>query len=218
MDVQEALMTTRAIRRYTDEPVTDEEVNTCLRAAVQAPNGGNMQAWQFLIVRDADVKARLGEIYARSWGRYEGAVLKALGEPRTERGKEAREKMLKSSRYLAANIGQAPVLAAFLMPGASMSLSDEQGEMDTGHPYGSIFPAVQNFMLAARGLGVGTALTTVYRIHQNEVREVLAVPGHYEVVALVPMGRPKGSFGVAPRRPFEEVTHWDRFGNKRSAE
>jgi nitroreductase len=87
--------------------------------------------------------------------------------------------------------------------------------MDTGSALGSIFPAIQNFMLAARGLGIGTALTTVYRIYEDDLRKLLDIPEHYEVVALIPMGRPRGKFGVAPRRPVEKVTHWDRFGNKR---
>jgi nitroreductase len=78
-----------------------------------------------------------------------------------------------------------------------------------------VFPAVQNFILAARGLGIGTTLTSVYRIHQDEVRAVCDIPENFEVVAILPMGRPKGRFGVAPRRPAEAVTHWDRFGNRR---
>jgi nitroreductase len=78
-----------------------------------------------------------------------------------------------------------------------------------------VFPAVQNFILAARGFGIGTTLTCVYRIHQEEVRKLCDIPESFEIVAILPMGRPKGRFGVAPRRPAEAVTHWDRFGNKR---
>jgi nitroreductase len=123
--------------------------------------------------------------------------------------------MMRSSRHLAETIGEAPALVAILMPNISMTLQDEEGPLDVGTPFASVYPAVQNFMLAARGLGIGTTLTTVYRVYQQEVREILGIPEHYEVVALVPMGRPKGSFGVAPRRPVETVTHWDRFGEKR---
>jgi nitroreductase len=74
---------------------------------------------------------------------------------------------------------------------------------------------VQNFCLAARSFGIGTTLTTVYRIYQDELRDVLGIPDRYEVVALVPMGRPVGRFGVAARRRVERSTHWDRFGSKR---
>ena len=97
-----------------------------------------------------------------------------------------------------------------------MTLEDEQGPLDVGTPYASVYPAVQNLMLAARGLGIGTTLTTVYRIYQDEVRTLWGVPPRYEIVALLPMGRPaRGRFAVGWRRPPEQVTHWDRFGNRR---
>jgi nitroreductase len=215
VELIEGIMTTRAIRRYTDEPVSDEEIMTCLRAAVQAPSGGNVQPWQFLVIRDPELKRKVGAIYKRAWARYEPAVFQAMPAPQTEEGRKSRDRILGASRYLAENIGVAPGLVAFLMPNISLTLSDAEGEMDTGSALGSIFPAIQNFMLAARGLGIGTALTTVYRIYQDELRKLLEIPERYEVVALVPMGRPRGKFGVAPRRPVEKVTHWDRFGNKR---
>jgi nitroreductase len=101
-----------------------------------------------------------------------------------------------------------------LMPNISMTLQDEQGALDVGTPFASVYPAVQNLMLAARALGIGTTLTTVYRIYQDEVRQVCGVPERYEVVALIPMGRPLKPFRVGRRRPVEDVTHWNRFGNK----
>ena len=214
MELIDGIMTTRAIRRYTDEPVTEQEILTCLRAAVQAPSGGNIQAWQFLVITDLELKRKVGEIYKRAWDRYEPAVLRSMPEPRTDEGRQTRDRMLRSSRHLAANIGSAPGLVAFLMPNISMTLEDDQGPMDTGSAGGSVFPAIQNFMLAARALGIGTALTTVYRIYQDDLRQLLEIPDRYEVIALVPMGRPRGKFGVAPRRPVEKVTHWDRFGQK----
>jgi nitroreductase len=134
---------------------------------------------------------------------------------RDETGAKRLARILDSSQHLADHFGEAPALVAFLMPNISMTLSDEQGDMDTGTPFASVFPAVQNFMLAARGLGIGTTLTSVYRIYQDEVRNLCGIPENFEIVAIVPMGRPRGRFGVAPRRPAEAVTHWDRFGNKR---
>jgi nitroreductase len=78
-----------------------------------------------------------------------------------------------------------------------------------------VYPAVQNFCLAARSLGIGTALTTVVRIYTAELLEALGVPeGRFEIAALVPMGRPRGSFGVAPRKPAEKVTHWNAWGRR----
>ena len=89
----------------------------------------------------------------------------------------------------------------FLMPNISMTLQDDGGALDVGTPFASVYPAVQNFMLAARGLGIGTTLTTVYRIYQDEVRGICAIPDRYEVVALIPMGRPAKPFRVGRRRP-----------------
>jgi nitroreductase len=217
MELMEAIMTLRAIRRFTDEPVTDEEISTCLKAAVQAPSGGNIQPWQFLVIRDPELKRAVGDIYLRAWSRYRPAVQKVMPPPRDEQGAKRLERIIASSQHLADHFGESPALVAFLMPNISMTLSDEQGPMDTGTPYASVFPAVQNFMLAARSLGIGTTLTSVYRIYQDELRKLCDIPENFEVVAIVPMGRPKGRFGVAPRRPAEAVTHWDRFGNKRKA-
>lgn len=215
MDLYEGIRTTRAIRRFTDEPVTEDEIQHCLRAAIQAPNGGNIQPWQFLVITDAGVRTKLGDIYRRAYDRYEPAVAAATPPPRSDAEAATRVRTRNASRYLADHIGSAPALVAFLMPNISMTLHDTDGELDIGTPFASVYPAVQNFILAARGLGIGSTLTTVYRIYQDEVRALCAIPERYEIVALVPMGRPRGSFGVAPRRPVETVTHWNTFGSRR---
>jgi nitroreductase len=211
----DAVMTLRAIRRFTDEPVTEDEITSCLDAAQQAPSGGNIQPWQFLVLTDAETKRAVGDIYRRAYDRYEPLVVKAMPPPRSEEESARRERILASSRHLAEHIGEAPALVAFLMPKISMTLQDEQGPLDVGTPYASVYPAVQNFMLAARNLGIGTTLTTVYRVYQDEFRALCGIPENYEIVALVPMGRPRGKFGVAGRRPAASVTHWGRFGEKR---
>jgi nitroreductase len=215
MDLFEAMMTTRAIRRFTDEPISDEELWTCLSAAVQAPSGGNSQPWRFLIVTDPEIRRGIGEVYARAWARYHPAVMKVTPPARSESGAQQGERMLSSAAHLADHIGEAPAMALVLMPAAQGGLRDDGGELDIGTPFASIFPAVQNFMLAARGLGIGTTLTTLYRIYQDDVRKLCDIPQDFEVVALLPMGRPRGKFGVAPRRPAQKVTYWNRFGEHR---
>ncbi|PFG74661.1 nitroreductase family protein [Tepidiforma thermophila] len=215
MDLIDGIMTLRAIRRYTPEPVTDDEVLTCLRAARQAPSGGNIQPWQFLVVRDAATREALGEIYRRAYDRYEPAMLAATPPLRDEAEAERHRRTVASARHLAEHFAEAPVAVLFLMPNISMTLRDAEGPLDVGSPYASVYPAVQNFMLAARALGIGTTLTTVIRIYQDEVRQLLGIPDRYEIAALVPMGRPRGRFGVAPRKPLGAVTHWERFGNRR---
>lgn len=215
MELYEALMTTRAMRRYTDEDVTDAEIEHCLRAAVQGPSGGNIQPWQFLVVRDPALRTVLGDIYRRSYDRYEAALLAVLPPFRSEDDELSFRRTLAASRHLADHLGDAPAIVLVLMPGISMTLTDDEGELDVGTPYASVYPAVQNLMLAARGLGIGSTLTTVYRINQDEVRTACAIPDRYEVVGMIPLGRPRGKFGQARRRPAETLTSWDRFGEKR---
>ncbi len=217
MELFEGLMTTRAMRRYSDEPVTEEEIVICLRAALQAPSGGNIQPWQFLVVTDPEKRERLGEIYRRAYTRYEAAMLPTVPPFRDEQQKAGFDRTVAASRHLAEHMGTAPVILLFLMPSITMTLSDEGGELDVGTPYASLYPAVQNFMLAARGLGLGTALTTVHRIYQDEVRALCEIPDRFEIPALVPVGRPTGKFGVAPRKPLEKLTHWNTYGNRRDS-
>ena len=215
MDLFEAIETTRAVRRFTDAPVSDEEILTCIRAATQAPSGGNIQPWQFVVVKDPQTKRAVGDVYRRAYNRYEPALLRSLPPFRSEDDQARFERMRRASRHLADQMGEAPALVLVLMPNISMTLQDEQGPLDVGTPFASVYPAVQNFMLAARGLGIGTTLTTAYRIYQHEVRTICQIPERYEIVALIPMGRPQRKFTVGRRRPAEQLTHWDRFGNKR---
>src|SRR5947199_10688063 len=122
MDVFEALETTRAIRRFSDTPVSDEEIMTCIRAATQAPSGGNIQPWQFLVVTDRETKRAIGDVYRRAYGRYEPALLAARPPARSPEDEEAFGRMLRSSRHLAEHMGEAPALVLFLMPNISMAL------------------------------------------------------------------------------------------------
>lgn len=216
MELFEALMTTRAIRRFTAEDVTEAEIEHCLRAAVQGPSGGNIQPWQFLVVREPSARAEIGAVYRRCYERYERALLAVLPPFRSDDDETSFRRTLGASRHLAENLGSAPALVLVLMPSMSMTLRDDDGEIDVGTPYASVYPAVQNLMLAARGLGIGSTLTTVYRIDQQAVRQICAIPERFELVALVPLGRPQGRFGVARRRPAETLTSWERFGEKRA--
>ena len=215
MDLLDGLMTTRAIRRYTDEPVTEDEILTCLRAAVQAPSGGNIQPYQFVVVTEQAIKRDLGEVYRRGYWRYVPARDRARPAPRSAEDADRITRMERSAHELADAMGGAPALVLVLMPRISMTLTDEAGAIDVGAVEASVYPAVQNFMLAARALGIGTVLTTAIRVHQQEARALLGIPDRYEIAALIPMGRPRGRFGVAPRRPAESLTHWNRWGARR---
>jgi nitroreductase len=210
-------MTMRAMRRYTDEPVSDEDIWACLQAAVQAPSGGNIQPYQFLVVTDPDTRATLGEIYLRAWKRYMPAVIAATPPFKDEAAEMRHARNMAMSDELAHRLGDVPVHVLVLVPRISMTLQDDDGAMDVGTVYASVYPAVQNFMLAARARGLGTVLTTVYKIHEDEVLAACGIPDRYEVAALLPLGHPTGKWGVAARRPAASLTSWERFGERRPA-
>lgn len=216
VELEDALLTTRAMRRFTDEPVSEEDIRFCLRAAVQGPSGGNIQPYQFLVVTEPDIRAELGRIYLKAWNRYEPAVAAITPPAKDAKAAERHARNVKASDELAHNLGSVPVHVLVLMPKISMVVTDDEGDMDVGPTYASVYPAVQNLILAARARGLGTVLTTVYKVYEDEVRAACGIPDRYEVAALLPLGHPKGSWGVAPRRPAESLTSWNRFGEKRT--
>ncbi len=221
IDAIEAITTTRAIRRYTSQPVSDTDIETCLRAAQQAPSGGNVQPQQYVVVTDPELRAELGRWYQASFDRYEKSLPAPTDFPdQAQAASWARTR--DASRHLADHLADVPVIVLFLQPIIAWGSVDADGPMDIGRLDASVYPAVQNFCVAARSLGLGTALTTVIRIHAAEVLAALGVPSNadgsarYEIAALVPVGYPVGHFGVAPRKPATAVTHWNSWKNKRS--
>src|SRR2546425_11701089 len=98
MDLFEALETTRSVRRFTDAPVSDDEIMTCIRAATQAPSGGNIQPWQFLVVRDAEAKRAIADVYRRAYGRYEPALPRVPPPPRSAEGEASFPRMGRAAR------------------------------------------------------------------------------------------------------------------------
>lgn len=198
MDIFEAIYSTRAMRRLKPDPVDEELIWKVLDAAIRAPNGGNVQPWAFVVVTDPEKKAKIGEWYLDGWE-------KSYGPRRPDPAADSPfARTFRSADHLARNIADVPVLIF-----ACVEASRTASVSGTG---ANIFPAVQNLMLAARALGLGTTLTTLHRMHETEVRQLLGVPDGYETLCMIPMGWPKGKFGAGPRRPVEEVTHWETWG------
>jgi nitroreductase len=200
MDIFEAIYTLRAMRRLKTDPVSDGLVWKVLDAAIRAPSGGNLQPWRFVVVTDAAKKKKIGEWYLDGWNKMYGP---RRDVPITD---PAAARTFKSADHLANHIAEAPVMI-FATVMSNMASVSGAGP--------NIFPAVQNLMLAARALGLGTTLTTLHKHHDADVKELLGIPDGVETMALIPMGWPKGNFGTGPRRPVEEVTHWDAWGSKR---
>jgi nitroreductase len=203
MDFFDTVTTQRAMRRLKPDPIPEAALRQIMDAAICAPSGGNRQGWSFLVVRDAALRARLGELYRECWGEliklpyYAGA---AKDPPDSPTGK-----MLASARHLGEHLGEAPVLIlACIAMDASVAPSVTTGS--------SVYPAVQNIMLAARALGIGSCLTTIHRYRDAQVKELLGIPPNIETAALIPLGYPLGKFGRPPRRPLGEVAFADHWG------
>lgn len=215
MELDDAIMTLRSMRRLTnDPPVTEEEIEHCLRAAVQAPSGGNVQPWQFVVLMDEDQRARVAEVYQRACARYLAAIDAARPPSDDEEAEKSWQRSVGLTQHLADNLAETPIVLFVLTPYPN-TLADDEGPIDIGGLEASIFPAVQNFLLAARGLGLGTTLTTLVKVYEDEIKEICGIKAHHELVALVPVGRPLGTFGTPPRKPAEKVTSWDTYGNRR---
>lgn len=200
-DVFEVIATTRAIRRLKPDPVPLEYIHTVLWAATRAPSGSNRQPWRFIVIDDPEKKRQLQELYFRGWQRYLNETIGGATR-RRERTPEERasiERTLKAAEYLARHLDEVPVLI----------LACTVGEPGSG---GSIFPALQNLMLAARALGLGSSLTTLLRHHPEDVRRILDLPDHVHYVALIPIGWPLGRFGSGPRKPVEAVAYLNTWG------
>ncbi len=212
----DGIMTLRALRRLKPDPIDVKTIWKILAAGNQAPSGGNIQPWQFLVVDDPGVKAPLGDMYRTAYARYEAALLPGRRPGKTEADDRAWQRTIDASRHLAENFHEAPIIVFVLGANIDLTITDEHGPLDIGSVLGSIFPSVQNLMLAARSFGIGCALTTVLRIDQAATKELLGVPERWQVIAAIPMGYPEGKFGVAPRKPVERVTHWNHFGELRT--
>jgi nitroreductase len=209
MTPDELLTTTRTVRKRLDltRPVPPELVRECLEIALQAPSGGNRQHWHWVVVTDADVRARIGELYKRSALAYFASRSSAgsLFADDPERASIQR-RVGDSSEYLAEHMGEVPVLVIPCLRAPALPEGNQAGL------WGSLLPAVWNFMLAARARGLGTAWTTLHLTYEREVAEILGLPDDIRQGALVPTAYYTGeTFRPAPRQPLDEVLHLDRW-------
>jgi nitroreductase len=208
MDFFDVVTTQRAMRRLKPDAIPDDIVRRIMDAAICAPSGGNRQNWSFVVVRDPAKRARLGELYREAWGELMKVPYYASASQ--EPASSPAGKMLASARHLGEHLGEAPVIVlacVALDPGVKANLT-------TG---ASIYPAVQNIMLAARALGIGSCITTIHRFRDAQVKELLGIPAEIETAALIPLGYPLGKFGRPPRLPLSEVAFADRWGRALSS-
>ena len=204
------LTTTRSVRKRLDleAPVDLDEIQECIGIACQAPTGGNVQDWRWIVVTDEAKRAKLAELYNRAAGPY----FKANHENIEARGITDMDAILSSAEHLAEVLHRVPV---HIIP-CILGRPEGQDTFSLASWYGRIFPAVWNLNLALHTRGYGTTLTTLHLPFEKEAAELLGIPATVHQVALLPVARFTGTaFKPGRRRPVEEITYWDGWKSPR---
>jgi len=219
----EAIYTARALRRLKADPVPEELITRILDAAIRAPSGGNAQNWSFVVVREESQRRRLGAVYRKASDEV-AEIYAARGRP-PHLTEEQYRRLMDGGQYLWDHLGDAPVLLVPCLTKRDMppreALPQAVAARYAAHlAYqeqirgASIYPAVQNIILACRALGLGTLITTNHILYENEVRDILGLPNDVFTFALMPIGYPIGKYGPLSRRPVADVAFADRWGSK----
>ena len=220
LGVFEAIHTARALRRLKPDPVPEELITRILDGAIRAPSAGNAQNWAFIVVRDPAQRRKLGDIYRKA-SDVAAAFYTARGRPPHLSEDEFR-RLMTSGAHLWAHMGDAPVILVpcltvrelpprEALPPHIQALYANELRYQEQIRGSSIYPAVQNIILACRALGLGTTITTNHIRFEDEVRDVLGLPTEMWTFALMPIGFPIGKFGPVARRPVAEVAYADRW-------
>lgn len=191
----EALYSTRALRRYKPDPVPDEVLFQVIDAAIRAPAGGNAQIWHFLIVRDAEKRRKIGELYLKTWESYGKQFLE--NPEAIEKLPRQMQMVVRSTDHLARHFAEAPVHLFVCGP--------EQSQ-------GTVYPAMQNVLLACRALGLGSVITMFHRPYPKELQALLGIPEGQVAHGLLPIGWPSDKIGPVSRIPVHKVASVDSWG------
>ena len=201
-DLWTVMNTATAVRRYRDEPVADDVLERCLLAASWAPTGGNQQQWRFVVLRSREARDVVTSAAHRTWD-----VMRDFYRlPAVDDGADdPKSRVLRAMAEHMAVGGDAPQLVLFCV-------QPQRGTTEL-HQGGSIFPAVQNFLLAARAQGLGAAVTLWQDSCDRELRDLVGIPDDWKVATLLTVGWPKGGHRVVRRKPLADVAaidHWGR--------
>lgn len=200
-DLWEVMRTASAVRRYRDDPVSDEVIETCLRAASWAPSGGNQQPWKFVVLRSSGLRDVVTAAAHRTWDVMTDFY--RLSVP-ADGADDPKSRVLRTMAEHMRVGGAAPVLVLFCVQPQRGTTELQQG--------GSIFPAVQNFLLAARAQGLGAAITLWHGSCEEELRCMVEIPDDWRIATLLTVGWPKGGHHPVRRKPLDEVAAIDRWG------
>ena len=197
------MRTTRAMRRLKPDPVPDELIHQILQAGQWAANGGANQRWRFLVIKDRSIKERVQVWYQKAFDEVVGPRYRGSEPPPgSSPGRYSRQH--DAVEYLTEHYHEAPVWI--------VACQDDGEETPTRSAGASIYPAVQNMLLAARALGLGATLTSRHLRHEKEVEEILGLPPGVHSYAILPIGYPMGNFGPVRRGPLADVVYQDRWG------
>lgn len=214
MDVFEVMRTQPSTKKFKPDLVSDDDIKKILTAATWAPNGANAQPWEFIVIKDPEMKKKVSEIYGEGWDFLRAHPRRINRIEYDERiGKKT---MTSRSQYLRDHLEESPVLIVVAMNKIKNNypkdgiLKSFRAEVN----YTSTMPCIQNLMLAARALGLGTCLTTALNILEEDAKIALGMPEETQIIALIPLGYPVNDFRDAMRIPAEEFTHHDRWQKK----
>ena len=211
MELHQAMSTLRAVRRLKPDPIPSDVLERVLQAACWAPTGGNMQPWKIIVVTDPALKAGLQDAYRPEWESYAvGYMARFEGQP--EEVVAAQQRNKNAGDYLADHLHEAPALLVFCANPKAMAITDARLDRVSMVGGGSVYPAVQNTMLACVAEGLGCTLTTLHCQREDEVKELLSIPDEWATVGMVPIGYPVGTgHGPISRLPPERMTFQDRW-------
>ena len=213
MEIYDAMSTLRAVRRLRPDPIAGDVLERILTAATWAPTGGNMQPWRIVVVTDAEKKQRLEDLYRPHWESYlPGYEKKIAGAPDSVR--KPAKRAMEAGTYLATHMHEVPLIAVFCYNPGIMTITDS----DLDHPSvvggGSVYPAVQNFLLACRNEGLGCVLTTLLCYEEAEVKPMLGLPERWYTCAHVPVGYPlRGGHGPISRNALEKMVCYNEWAD-----
>jgi nitroreductase len=205
MELFETMSTCRSIRRYRTDVVDEETVWKCVEAAGYAPSGSNAQPWRIIVAGSPKVRALLGPAYRAGWAW--SANIYGIQPPANE-DTSRKARMTRAMYELVDSFESIPLYIIFV----AENLEDLPDRLAGS----AVYPAMQNFILAARSFGIGTVPTMWFMQCEEELRDLLGIPDGWDIAALLPFGYPKGRHGPLYRRPAETSVYWDKWGEVRT--
>ncbi|HEY6130659.1 MAG TPA: nitroreductase family protein [Halioglobus sp.] len=204
LSLHDAIYTLRAMRRLKPEPIPVEDLRYIVEAATMACSPGNSQPWTFLVITDDVQKQRIATVYREIGIKTirEGALASGVLD-------DDMQKVYRDALILVDGMHQVPALILCCLQGRPGNEGIQQSTY-----YGSIYPAIQNLMLAARAKGIGSTMTTLHKAREQDIKAILGIPDQMETIALIPLGYPLGSWGKPKRKPQREVTFWNTWGER----